>query len=78
VKKENCHFKKKTMAGQTKMIIITSNEDLIQQLLTNNTTNRKIIDFDHDKQIAAMASHDNNAINLSFLAELSELVRIYC
>jgi len=66
------------MAGQTKMIIITSNEDLIQQLLTNKTTNTKIIDFDHDKQVAAMASDDNDVINLSFLAELSELVRIYC
>ncbi len=65
------------MAGQTKMIIITSNEDLIQQLLTNKTTNTKIIDFDHDKQVPAMTSDDDNVINLSFLAELSELVRIY-
>jgi len=66
------------MAGQTKMIIITSNEDLIQQLLTNKTINTKIIDLDHDKQVTAMASDDDNVINLSFLAELSELVRIYC
>jgi hypothetical protein len=66
------------MAGQTKMIIITSNEDFIRQLLTNRTTNTKIIDYDHDKQVGAMASDDNNVINLSFLAELSELVRIYC
>jgi hypothetical protein len=66
------------MAGQTKMIIITSNEDLIQQLLTNKTTNTQIIELDHDKQVAAMTSDDNNVINLSLLAELSELVRIYC
>ncbi len=64
------------MAGQTKMIIITSNEDLIQQLLTNKTTNTQIIELDHDKQVAAMTSDDNNVINLSLLAELSELVRI--
>jgi hypothetical protein len=66
------------MAGQTKMIIITSNEDLIRQFCANKTTNTQIIELDHDKQVAAMTSDDNNVINLSLLAELSELVRIYC
>ncbi len=57
------------MAGQTKMIIITSNEDLIQKLSLNQKINTQIIELDDDEQ-------DNNIINLPFLAELSELVRI--
>jgi len=64
------------MAGETKMIIITSNEDLIQQLSTKKTTNTHIIDLDDEKQVTAMTKDNNNMINLAFLAELSEIVRI--
>jgi hypothetical protein len=64
------------MAGETKMIIITSNEDLIQQLSTKKTTNTHIIDLDDEKKVTAMTKDNNNMINLAFLAELSEIVRI--
>ncbi len=64
------------MAGQTKMIIITSNEDLIRQFCANKTTNTQIIELDHDKQATAMAEDDNNITKLAFLARSSELVRI--
>jgi hypothetical protein len=64
------------MAGETKMIIITSNEDLIQQLSTKKTTNTHIIDLDDEKQVTAMTKDNNNMINLALLAELSEIVRI--
>jgi hypothetical protein len=64
------------MTGQTKMIIITSNEDLIRKLSLNKTINTQIIELDHDKQVTAMAEDDNNIINLPFPAELSQLVRI--
>jgi hypothetical protein len=64
------------MAGQTKMIIITSNEDLIRQFCANKTTNTQIIKLDHDKQVTTMAEDDSNITNLAFLAELSELVRV--
>ncbi len=57
------------MAGQTKMIIITSNEDLIRKLSSNRKINKQIIELDDEEQ-------NNNIINLPFLAELSELVRI--
>jgi hypothetical protein len=62
------------MAGETKMIIITSNEDLIQQLSTKKTPNTHIIDLNDDTQMTAMVN--NNTTNLAFLAELSEIVRI--
>jgi hypothetical protein len=58
------------MAGQTKMIVITSNEDLIRKFYLNQKINTQIIELDDDEQ------DDNNIINLPFLAELSELVRI--
>lgn len=45
------------MAGETKMIIITSNEDLIQQ-------------------VTAMTKDNNNTIQSTFFAQLSEIVRI--
>jgi hypothetical protein len=64
------------MAGQTKMIIITSDADVIRQFCANKTTNTQIIELDHDKQVTTMAADDNNIINLPFLAELSQLVRI--
>jgi hypothetical protein len=64
------------MARQTKIIIITSNEDIIRKLSLNKTTNTQIIELDHDKQVIAMADDDNNIINLPFLADLSELVRV--
>jgi hypothetical protein len=64
------------MTGQTKMIIITSNEDLIRKLSLNKTINTQIIELDHDKQVTAMAEDDNNIINLPFPAELSQLVPI--
>jgi hypothetical protein len=64
------------MTGQTKMIIITSDEDLIRKLCLNKTINTQIIELDHDKQVTAMAEDDNNIINLPFPAELSQLVRI--
>jgi hypothetical protein len=62
------------MAGETKMIIITSNEDLIQQLSTKKTSNTRIIDLDDETQMTAMGN--TNTTNLAFLAELSEIVRI--
>jgi hypothetical protein len=64
------------MTGQTKMIIITSNEDLIRQFCANKTTNTQIIELDHDKQVTTMPEDDNNIINLPFIAELSRLVSI--
>jgi hypothetical protein len=57
------------MAGQTQMIVITSNEDLIRKLSSNRKINKQIIELDDEEQ-------NNNIINLPFLAELSELVRI--
>jgi len=57
------------MAGQTQMIIITSNGDIIRKLSLNQKLNAQIIELDDDEQ-------DNNITNLPFLDELSELVRI--
>jgi len=64
------------MAAQTKMIIITSNEDIIRQFSLNKTTNTHIIGLDNEKQITSMVKDNNHIINLISLAKLSELVRI--
>ncbi|CAF1095278.1 unnamed protein product [Rotaria sordida] len=59
-------------ANETKMIIITSNEDVIRQFSLNKTHNNTlIIDLDNEKQISSISK--NNSINLSVLAQLSEL-----
>ncbi len=64
------------MATQTKMIIITSNEDLIQQFSLNKTKNTKIIDLDNTNQITLIDKDNNDIIDFNLLAQLSELVRI--
>ncbi|CAF5129050.1 unnamed protein product, partial [Rotaria sp. Silwood1] len=62
---------KQRMANETKMIIITSNEDLIRQFSLNKTNNTLIIDLDNQKEITL--ENNNNIINLNLLDELSEL-----
>ncbi|CAF1478736.1 unnamed protein product [Adineta steineri] len=61
------------MAGQTKMIIITSDEDLIRRLSSNKTDNTRIVDLDNNKQLTSMNNNDNNIMDLAILTELSEL-----
>ncbi len=63
------------MANQTKMIIITSDEDIIRQFAFNKNQNTHIINLDNEKQIIT-TDKDNNNINSDLLAQLSELVRI--
>ncbi len=58
------------------MIVITSDEDVIRKLSLNKTINTQIIELDDDNEMALMAKNDHNIINLAFLAEFSELVRI--
>jgi hypothetical protein len=60
------------------MIVITSDEDVIRKLSLNKKINTQIIELDDDNEMALMAKNDHNIINLAFLAELSELVRIEC
>jgi hypothetical protein len=64
------------MTGQTKMIIITSDEDIIRQFSFNKTKNTHIIDLDNDKQQTSTETDGNNIINMALLAELSKLVCI--
>lgn len=59
--------------GQTKIIIITSNEDIIQQFSSNSTANTHIIDLDANEPATKT---DNGMINLAFFAQLSGLVSI--
>jgi hypothetical protein len=64
------------MATQTKMIIITSDEDIIRQFFLNKTKNTHIIDLDDEKQITTTANDNSNIMDMALLAELSDLVRI--
>jgi hypothetical protein len=63
------------MARPTKMIFITSNQELISQIASKKSTNTHIIDLDDDKQVSSITKVNNNNINLT-LAELSKLVCI--
>jgi hypothetical protein len=64
------------MARPTKMIIITSNEDIIQKFSMNKNKNTHIIDFNDAKQILSSEINGKTTINLAFLTQLSELVCI--
>ncbi len=64
------------MAEQTKMIIITSNDDVIRQLSSNKSIKTHIIDLGNTNQTTISEHNNNIIINSAFLAELSELVRI--
>jgi hypothetical protein len=48
------------MAGQTKMIIITSDEDIIRQFSSNKNKNTHIIHLDNDKQEISTQTDGNN------------------
>ncbi|CAF1078475.1 unnamed protein product [Adineta steineri] len=61
------------MTGETKMIIITSNEDIIRQFSLNKPKHTHIVDLDNNKQVTSMNNNDNNIMNLAILTELSEL-----
>jgi hypothetical protein len=64
------------MAGQTQMIIITSNEDIIRQFALNKITNTHIIDLDNGKQVTSITNNNNSITDLAFFAGLSEQVCI--
>jgi hypothetical protein len=64
------------MINQPKMIIITSNEDLINQLSLNNSKDTRIIDLDENKSTTSIPKENNNFLDLTFLAQLSEFVSI--
>jgi hypothetical protein len=77
VKKIKLSFEqKKTMASQTKMIFIISDEDLIRELSSNKSENTHIIDLDNNEQVNSIVQDNNNIIHSALLAGLSELVRI--
>ena len=59
------------MADQTKMIIITSDEHLIEQFSLQKSKDTQIIDLDDDQSI------DTNLDNKALLVTLSKLVRFY-
>jgi hypothetical protein len=52
--KSNCILNKKTMAGQTKMIISTSNANVIRQFSLSKSMNTRIIDLDDERQVTSM------------------------
>lgn len=69
------------MNSQAKMIIITSNEDLIQQFSLTNSDNTRIIDLDENNSTLKENNNynnndNNNFFDLDVLAQLSEIVCI--
>lgn len=64
------------MAANTKMVIITSNEDLMRHFSLHKVANTHIIDLDNAKREASTEADQNDTVNLASLAELSENVCI--
>ena len=64
------------MAGQTKLILITSNEEIIRQISLHKTKNTQIIDLDNVEQSRSNGTTDGIVLNMSFLSQLSQTVRI--
>ena len=64
------------MTGRTKLIIITSDEDIIEQFSLNQTHNTHIVDFDNVKQTTSDPNNDNFLVNLARLAKLPQSVCI--
>ncbi|CAF0907329.1 unnamed protein product [Adineta ricciae] len=64
-------YRKANMNGQTKMIIITSDEDLIRQLALHKRPDTRIVDLDRPNQHLAANPNENDMIDLAFLAEFS-------
>lgn len=64
------------MTNKTKMIIITSDEDIIRQFSFKNNQNTHIIDIDNNQPITSISKDNNNIINLEFLTQLSGAVCI--
>lgn len=67
----NYSIELRNMADQTKMIIITSDEHLIEQFSLHKSKDTQIIDLDDDQSI------DTNLDNKALLVTLSKLVRFY-
>ena len=67
----NYSIELRNMADQTKMIIITSDEHLIEQFSLQKSKDTQIIDLDDDQSI------DTNLDNKALLVTLSKLVRFY-
>jgi len=64
----------KTMISQTKMLIITSNEDLINEVSTKNCQDTRIINLGENNSTPSIPNDNNNLFDLNILAQLSELV----
>jgi hypothetical protein len=64
----------KTMISQTKMLIITSNEDLINEVSTKNCQDTRIINLGENNSTPSISKDNNNLFDLNILAQLSELV----
>lgn len=68
-------FSSGTIAVKTKMIILTSDGDIIRQSSFNKTKNSHIIELDDMKKVLSNETN-NNMINLVFLTDLFQFVRI--
>ncbi|UJR16570.1 hypothetical protein I4U23_003471 [Adineta vaga] len=59
------------MATKTKMIIITSDEDLIRQIALTKKSNTRIVELDHPNEVSSTNQDENDIIDLAFLADIS-------
>jgi hypothetical protein len=65
------------MSRQTKMMVVTSDEDLIRRLFLNKSANTRIIDLDDNRSGTSAIKDNSHVIDLAFLAQLAEPVRTF-
>jgi hypothetical protein len=64
------------MTSQKHIVLLTSDEDLIRQLFLHKTSNTRIIDLHGSNQSTSRTDNNDNMIDLTFLAKLSQPVSI--
>ena len=62
------------MTGQTKLVFITSDEDLVRSIASKQSSSTQLIDLDDYERVSL--TRDEQIIVDFAVAELSELVRI--
>ncbi len=67
------------MSSQTKVIIITTDEDIIRQFAFNKNESTHIINAgdNNNKQMTSIETNSNNSINLNYLPELTPNDQVY-
>ena len=61
-------------SNASRMVVITSNEELIAQFSSDPTLNTRVIDLDDSEQVQELTKERSDLFNLAFFAQLADQV----